>query len=52
MVLNSLRIRGFRGFTDFKIDGLGQVNLIIGRNNAGKTSLLEAIYLLRARGGE
>src|SRR5580692_2488096 len=46
MLLNSLHIKGFRGFTDFKIDGLGQVNLIIGRNNAGKTSLLEAICLL------
>jgi hypothetical protein len=52
MLLNSLHIKGFRGFTDFKVDGLGQVNLIIGRNNAGKTSLLEAVYLLTAGQGD
>jgi hypothetical protein len=49
MLLNSLHIKGFRGFADFKVEGLGRVNLIVGSNNAGKTSLLEAIYLLRAR---
>jgi AAA15 family ATPase/GTPase len=47
MLLNSLHIKGFRGFTDFKVEGLGRVNLIIGRNNAGKTTLLEAIGLLQ-----
>jgi len=52
MLLNSLHIKGFRGFTDFKVEGLGQVNLIVGRNNAGKTSLLEAIYLLKASVGD
>ncbi|WP_127082460.1 AAA family ATPase [Dulcicalothrix desertica] len=31
---------------DFHIDGLAQLNLIVGGNNSGKTSLLEAIYLL------
>ncbi|MBL8715051.1 MAG: AAA family ATPase [Myxococcales bacterium] len=30
----------------FRLDGLGRVNLIMGKNNSGKTSLLEAINLL------
>ncbi len=33
-------------FEDFHLDGLTSVNLIVGDNNTGKTSLLEAIYLL------
>ena len=50
MLLNSLHIKGFRGFVDFNVEGLGQVNLIIGRNNAGKTSTLEAICPLHTDG--
>ena len=41
-----LRIRNFRGFGDLRIDALGRINLVTGRNNAGKTTLLEAIFLL------
>ena len=45
-MLNSLRIRNYRGFKDLKVDGLNRINLIAGKNNSGKTSLLEAIFLL------
>ena len=38
-----LEVRNFRGFEHVRLDGLGQVNLIVGKNNAGKTTLLEAI---------
>ncbi len=41
-----LRIRNFRGFGDLRIDSLGRINLVTGRNNVGKTTLLEAIFLL------
>jgi hypothetical protein len=41
----SFEISGFRCFDHLKIDGLQRVNLIAGMNNAGKTSLLEAIFL-------
>jgi hypothetical protein len=44
-MLRSFLIRNFRGFRDLALDGLERVNLIAGRNNTGKTSLLEAIYL-------
>ncbi|MEL6910916.1 MAG: AAA family ATPase [Cyanobacteria bacterium J06598_4] len=45
-MLRDLTIQNYRCFEDFQIDGLEQVNLFVGNNNSGKTSLLEAIYLL------
>jgi AAA15 family ATPase/GTPase len=38
-------IHQFRGFRNFNLDNLGRVNLLVGMNNAGKTSVLEAISL-------
>ena len=49
--LKSLHFHGYRAFRDFRIGDLGRVNLIVGKNNAGKTSVLEAIRLL-ASGGD
>jgi predicted ATPase len=40
----------FRSFGELKVDGFGRVNLITGRNNAGKSTLLEAIRLLATEG--
>ena len=45
-MLQTLSIRNFRGLTNIVIDKLGRINLVTGRNNAGKTTLLEAILLL------
>jgi predicted ATP-dependent endonuclease of OLD family len=45
-MLRDLTIQNYRCFKDFHIDGLARVNLIVGMNNSGKTSLLEAVYLL------
>ena len=45
-MFKSVRIQNFRQFKDLKLDNLAQINLITGRNGAGKTSLLEAVYLL------
>ena len=41
----SFGVKNFRCFRDLQLDDLGRVNLIAGRNNSGKTALLEAIYL-------
>ena len=49
-MLRSLRIRNFRAFSTLEIDPLSRINLLIGQNNAGKTSLLEALFLLSAAG--
>lgn len=49
-MLRDLTIKNYRAFKDFSIDGLARVNLVVGSNNAGKTSLLEAVYLLANQG--
>jgi len=45
-MLNQLTIEHFRGFSLFKIDQLTRINLIVGKNNVGKTAILEALFLL------
>ncbi len=50
LLLNSLEIRNFRGFRHLQIERLGRVNLIVGKNNVGKSSLLEALQLYTRRG--
>ena len=49
-MLESLRVKNYRVFKDLKIDGLHRINLIAGKNNSGKTSLLEAMFLLSGGG--
>ncbi len=44
-MLRTLEVKNFRCFTDFHIGLLDRINLITGRNNVGKTSLLEALFL-------
>lgn len=41
--LNSFSITNFKCFKSIELNNLGQFNLIIGDNNIGKTSLLEAL---------
>jgi hypothetical protein len=50
MRIQSLSIQDFRGFRRFEMKGLGRINLIVGSNNSGKTTALEAINLLVAHG--
>ncbi|MCH8043576.1 MAG: AAA family ATPase [Planctomycetes bacterium] len=49
-MITSFRIRGYRGFDDFELSELRQINLLVGENNGGKTSILEAIHLLHSQG--
>ncbi len=43
---NQLKIENFRGISKLVLDQIKQVNLIVGKNNTGKTSILEAIFLI------
>jgi AAA15 family ATPase/GTPase len=49
LILDSLEVRNFRGFRHLQIERLGRVNLIVGKNNVGKSSLLEALQLYAKR---
>lgn len=44
-MLNSLVIKNFRMLEDFKVEKLGRVNLIVGKNNSGKSTVLEALRI-------
>ncbi|VAW46247.1 hypothetical protein MNBD_GAMMA04-290 [hydrothermal vent metagenome] len=44
-MLNSLEIKNFRSLENFQVKKLGQVNLIVGKNNSGKSSVLEALRI-------
>ena len=41
----SFQIKNFRSFDNLKLDNLARVNLISGKNNVGKTALLEALFI-------
>ena len=45
-MIRSITVDGFRGFDHFEMGDLGRVNLLVGTNNCGKTSVLEAIQIL------
>ncbi len=47
---NRLTVRRFRGLRDVSLEGLGALNVLVGANDTGKTSLLEAIFLLSGSG--
>ncbi len=49
-MISSFHIEGYRGFSRFDMADLGQINLMVGKNNSGKTSVLEALHLLTSRG--
>ena len=42
----SMKIANFRCITELEVDDLARVNLIVGKNNCGKTTFLEAVFLL------
>ena len=49
-MFKNLKISNFRGLKDLSMGDANRINLIAGRNNVGKTTLLESIYLLSGWG--
>ena len=39
-----LKIENFRGIKSLEINDLARINLFVGKNNCGKTSVLEAAF--------
>lgn len=44
-MLESFEVRNFRCFEELKVGPFSRINVISGKNNVGKTSLLEALFL-------
>ncbi|WP_287128698.1 ATP/GTP-binding protein [Candidatus Cyanaurora vandensis] len=49
-MLRDLTVQNYRTFKNLEVDNLARVNLIVGNNNSGKTSFLEAIWILINQG--
>ena len=44
-MIKNIYIENFRGLQSFKMENLGRITLISGKNNVGKSTLLEALFL-------
>lgn len=42
-MITSMEIHGFKKFDELKMEGFSRINLFVGTNNVGKTTVLEAI---------
>jgi len=51
-MIKTAKIENFRCFRSARIDDCRAVNIILGKNAAGKTALLEALFLALGRGPE
>lgn len=50
--LTAVHIGNFKRFADFQVENLGQFNLVVGDNNTGKTSFLEALVVDEEKDGK
>ena len=44
-MVDSIKLENFKAFADAELNGFALINLIVGDNGVGKTSLMEAIHL-------
>lgn len=45
-MIRQLYIKHFRGIEEIHLNDIGKVNVFLGKNNCGKSSILDALYLL------
>ena len=45
MMIQTIGFQNFRGFSDLKLEGVQPITLISGRNNVGKSSVLDGLFL-------
>jgi AAA15 family ATPase/GTPase len=48
-MLNSIEIENYRSIKSLSIEGFGNVNIFIGENDIGKTTVLEGIFLVHCQ---
>ncbi|MBO8144399.1 MAG: AAA family ATPase [Thermodesulfobacterium sp.] len=44
-MLHKIELKNFKNFLEFRLDKFAQINLIVGKNNVGKTNLLESLLI-------
>lgn len=44
-MFKKIAIKGFRGINELELDDFRQINLFVGKNNCGKSTILESLYL-------
>lgn len=49
-MIKNITLRNYRAFERYSLTELKRVNLLVGKNNCGKTSVLEGIYFAGSRG--
>lgn len=52
IMLKNVKFTNYRGFKDFTLRDIARVNLLVGKNGSGKSSVLEGLYLLKASSAE
>ena len=50
-MIRTFTLKSYRGFDEYELADLTRVNLLVGRNNSGKTSILEAVHFLAGERG-
>lgn len=46
-IIENIHIKTFRGLNNLKLEDLAQINILTGKNNSGKTSVLEMLKNFR-----
>lgn len=46
--LTELRLRDFRNYPDFSLEGIGSLTAFVGPNAVGKTNIIEAVHMVTA----
>jgi GTPase SAR1 family protein len=44
-MIKNIELKNFKNFLEFKLNKLKPINLIVGKNNVGKTNLIEALFI-------
>ncbi|MCS7244010.1 MAG: AAA family ATPase [Candidatus Calescibacterium sp.] len=48
-MFSKIAIKNFKCFKELEINGLRRINVFVGKNNLGKTALLEALFIYAGR---
>lgn len=49
-MIRNLKLTGYRSFESYELRDLARLNLLVGKNDCGKTSILEAVHFLVSGG--